>query len=289
MYDATFFSYGIHHNHAPALRQFLLMQKGFLNGCGLYLKSELVTIDPIERRAYQHLEYKPWSTTAPTRRRRSKILNAAIRGQYQQFLRILSQKPALDDGDMLSTAYYLFLQDRAHEAHGTARHGECQGAADAHPARLLQGLCRLLPRRSRPPRATIARRYADYPVDRWRERFAAVAAQADEIEGKGPSVVDDESRDQQQEQLAAKESTLDLKVEDHEVKLNFANLDAVTVNYHEMDLEFLFSTNPFVSSDSGGFSIVRPNRANGSSSPRTATNTASRCRRSIRRRTSSSR
>ena len=55
----TLFSYGIMHNHAPAVRQFLLMQGGFLNGCGLYLKSGLITIDPIERRAYQHLEYKP--------------------------------------------------------------------------------------------------------------------------------------------------------------------------------------------------------------------------------------
>jgi len=35
----------------------------------------------------------------------------------------------------------------------------------------------------------------------------------------------------------------------------------VTVNYYEMDLEFLFSTNPFVSSGTSRFSIIRPNQS----------------------------
>ena len=71
---------------------------------------------------------------------------------------------------------------------------------------------------------------------------------------------DNESRDQQQAALAAKEPALDLKIDGTKVNLDFQNLDTVQVNYYEMDLEFLFSTTPFVSSDGGGFSIVKPNR-----------------------------
>ena len=149
IYHATVFNYGVMHNHAPAIRQFLLMQEGFLNGCGKYLKSGLVTIDPIQRWAYQHLEYKPLINNRAHRVGAThRILNVRIRGQYQQFLQIQSEKAAFDDIDQMSTAYYLFLQ-----------------------------------------------------------------AQADEISGQAPEVNDDESRDQQQAALAAKEPALGMKVD----------------------------------------------------------------------------
>jgi hypothetical protein len=260
LYDSTLFSYGIMHNHAPAVRQFLLMQEGFLNGCGLYLKSGLITIDPIERRAYEHLEYKPLVNNRAHRVGADhRILNDRIRGQYQQFLQILTQKPEFDAMDQMSTAYYLFLQDRAHEA--LARLDAVK--PDALPTRMQYDYFQAYAAfyRSKPAEARrIAARYKDYPVDRWRERFAAIGAQADEISGEAPEVSDEESRDQQQAALAAKEPALDLKVEGTEVTLDYQNLKSVQVNYYEMDLEFLFSTTPFVSSDGGGFSIVKPNR-----------------------------
>lgn len=260
IYEATVFSYGIAHNHAPAVRQFLLMQEGFLNGCGLYLKSGLVTIDPIERRAYEHLEYKPLVNNRAHRvGAGQRILNDRIRGQYQQFLQILSQKPALDDMDGMSTAYYLFLQDRAHEALERLDAVNAKALPTQMQYDYFQAYAAFY--RSKPGEARkIAARYANHPVDRWRERFAAVQAQADEIAGGGPEVSDNESRDQQQAALAAKEPALDLKIDGTKVNLDFQNLDTVQVNYYEMDLEFLFSTTPFVSSDGGGFSIVKPNR-----------------------------
>jgi hypothetical protein len=116
--------------------------------------------------------------------------------------------------------------------------------------------------RSKPAEARkIAERYADYPVNRWRERFATVVAQADEISGQAPEVNDETNRHQQQADLAAKEPALGMKVDGTEVTLDYQNLKSVQVNYYEMDLEFLFSTTPFVSSDGGGFSIVKPNRS----------------------------
>ena len=259
MYDPTLFSYGIMHDHAPAVREFLLMQGDFLNSCGRYLDSELVTIDPIARRAYQHLEYKPLvNNRAHMVGGQRKILNERIRGQYRQFMTILSQKAALDDEDQLSTVYYLFLQDRAAEALARLATVDVKKLPTGMQYDYFQAYAAFYQADAAKARK-IASRYADYPVDRWRERFAAVIAQADEIDGKGTVVVDEENRDQLQAREAAKEATLDLEVEGSTVKLAFRNLAEVTVNYYEMDLEFLFSTNPFVSSGSGGFSIVRPN------------------------------
>jgi hypothetical protein len=44
-----------------------------------------------------------------------------------------------------------------------------------------------------------------------------------------------------------------------EAEISFRNVEEITVNYYEMDLEFLFSSKPFVSGDSGQFSYIRPN------------------------------
>ena len=43
--------------------------------------------------------------------------------------------------------------------------------------------------------------------------------------------------------------------------LDHRNVEAVVVNYYEMDLEFLFSTNPFVSSGTSRFAIIQPNKS----------------------------
>jgi hypothetical protein len=50
-------------------------------------------------------------------------------------------------------------------------------------------------------------------------------------------------------------------VEGVKATLDFQNVPEVTVNYYEMDLEFLFSTNPFVSSDTSRFAIIQPNKS----------------------------
>jgi hypothetical protein len=261
VYEPTLYSYGIHHDHAPAIRQYLQMQAAFLNSCGSYLKSELVTSDPIERRIYQHLEYKPLvNNRAHTVGGARKILNQRIRTQYQQFLTILSQKASLDDEDQLSATYYLFLQDRATEAIERLDAVKVAKLPTVQQYDYFQAYAAFYQAKPAEARA-IATKYASHPVNRWRERFAAVVAQADEIEGKAPQIVSDDNREQQQAARAAEEPALELKVDGSAVTLTYERLAAVQVNYYVMDLEFLFSTNPFVSSDGGGFSVVQPNKS----------------------------
>jgi hypothetical protein len=105
----------------------------------------------------------------------------------------------------------------------------------------------------------IATRYAEHPVDRWRNTFRAVIAQLDEAEGKANAAVDAEDRNQQQTNLAATEPSFELKVEARQLAINYQNLKTVRVNYYVMDVELLFSRNPFVQQFSGQFSAIRPN------------------------------
>jgi len=108
----------------------------------------------------------------------------------------------------------------------------------------------------------IAEKYKDYPVDRWKNLFAEVSSQADEIAGKAPAaggVVDKLSRDQQQAALAAAQPTFDLRVEDKKIILNYKNLPQVRVNYYLMDIELMFSENPFLQEYGGQFAMIMPN------------------------------
>ena len=259
-YHPTLYSYGIFHDHAPSTRQFLLVDGRYLDRCGDYLVSQLVTMDPVTRRAYEHLEYSPLvNNRSHVVGGARKILNGRIRNQYQKLLRILSQKHRLDSSDQLSVAYYLFLQDRASEAMGrldSVKAATLPTTIQYDYFRAYSAFYQSKPEEAR----AIAAQYAGHPVTRWRERFANVISQANEIEGKDPQVVSDDDRNQQQDKLAAAEPALGLKVEGSLVTIDYQKVSNLQVNYYEMDLEFLFSTNPFVSSNSGSFSVVRPNK-----------------------------
>ena len=80
-----------------------------------------------------------------------------------------------------------------------------------------------------------------------------------EINGGDAKVIDDKSREQAMAEQAAKEPSFDFSVEAKKVKIQHQNIKEVTINYYLMDLELLFSNNPFVQQGSGQFSFVRPN------------------------------
>jgi hypothetical protein len=115
----------------------------------------------------------------------------------------------------------------------------------------------------------IAEKYADYPVDRWRKLFATVTAQLDEAEGKAARLVDKDDAAAAQGQLAATEPALDLTGstsspqagEAGTVNLHYANLADARVSYYLMDVELLFSVQPFGGGESGNFTFVQPDSA----------------------------
>ena len=257
-YDDVLWSYGIHHNVAPAAREFLKHREDFLHQCGVWLESELVSLDPVERHWYQHLEYAPLVNARAHRLgRENKVLNDRFRAQYGAFLELAAYKPALSAEDRLAVSAYLSLQDRVAES----LEWFDSIAADEVVSRLQYDYLKAYHALSREDVATaktVAAAYSNYPVDRWQTKFATVAAQVREIEG-GAATPDDETREGQIEQLSSKEPFIELTATGREAKLRYRNVKAATVNYYEMDLEFLFSSKPFVSGGSGQFSFIKPN------------------------------
>ena len=259
VFHATLYSYALLHNIPTAAREFLQHQDGFVNECGGRLQSTLLVVDPVARRSFEHLEYKPLvNARAHSLGKRRQIVNDRFQQQYHAYLRQLSYQRSLADDDLLAVTYYLLLQDRIEESLATFAKVNAEKLATRMQYDYCAAYLSLYKEDFKAARE-IATKYAGYPVDRWRNTFAAVVAQLDEAEGKANVAVDAEDRTQQQTKLAATEPNLEFQVEAKELAIQYQNLKSVRVNYYVMDVELLFSRNPFVQQFSGQFSAIRPN------------------------------
>jgi hypothetical protein len=190
--------------------------------------------------------------------KRRQIVNDAFHAQYHKFLKVLTYRNALTDDDLLAVTYYLLLQDRIEEALETFARVKRDKVATEMQYDYCAAYLALFKEEPKTARA-IATAYLRHPVDRWRNAFTAVIAQVDEIEGKGGKIADKDDRDQNQGNLAATEPGFEVAVDAGGVNLTWQNIDAVKVNYYLMDVELLFSTNPFVARSAGQFASIRPN------------------------------
>lgn len=254
-YDDTLWSYGLYHGVTEVAREYLNHQGNFLSQSGLWIDSELVSVDPVERHWYEHLEYSPLVNARAHRLgREQSILNDRFLKQYQSQLKVLSYKPELSQEDRLAITGYLFLQDRLED--GLAWQESIEpGELDSRLQYDYLAAYAAFYREDLEAAKAIAAKYVDYPVVRWENRFAEVARQIKEVSGAEEGAGEEGSM----EQLSSTDPFLELTATGREAALNFRNLDAIEVNYYEMDLEFLFSSKPFVSGDSGQFAYIKPN------------------------------
>lgn len=259
IYDSTIWSYSVMHNDAAALREFLLDEDNFVEGCGPILNSKLIVLDPIAQQRHEHLEYSPL-VNARAHRLGSEpvILNGELHEQYTRLLNILAHQGTLQANDHLAVTYYLLLQDRVAEALEFFAKVDPKAISQSLQYDYLKAVLACYQEDTATARQ-IATARSKESVDRWRDKFLEVIAQLDEIDGAKPEAKE-EDRDQKLNKLAAAEPTLDFTVESKEIRLKYRNVKDVVVNYYPMDLEFLFSTAPFVSSDTSRFSMVQPNK-----------------------------
>ena len=257
VYASVLWSYAVKHNDLPALREFLT-QSAFAGNCGPALRSPLLEVDPVERLSWEQLEFDPLinSRIHPINGRRH-ITSDRQRDQYLATLNYLCHRESLTDNERLVVVYHLLLQDRVDEAleqFGKVSRRRARGELqydylDAYLAFYREDV----------PRARkIAAGYADYPVPRWRNRFAEVLEQAAEIEGRSGKVVDERNRLEQQSALAAAEPSFDFTVGADSVEISHSGLESCQVNFYLVDLELLFSRQPFSYLDTSRLAAVRP-------------------------------
>ncbi len=261
-YNDTLWSYSLMHNHVPAIQQYLRHQDAFVSRCGSYLESTLLRIDPVERHAWQVLEYDPLvNARAHQLGPRRKIVNQAVHAQYTSLLDILAHKGRFDGDDRLAIVYYLLLQDRVEETLEWFARVDPETLDTRLQYEYFQAYLAFFTADLQTARE-IAQRRVEHSVDRWRKRFENVLVHLDQIEGLAEGrMVDADDRDQQQQRLADTDPALEIHVEGDRIEIGYANLDRVRIDYYLMDIELLFSNQPFVTEYGGQFAFIQPNHS----------------------------
>lgn len=232
-----------------------LHRDDFASQTGPSFESALLTIEPVERKSYQQMEFAPLiNPRAHHLEGKWMITNAQLEQQYYALLNVLAHRATPREEDLLALSYYLLLQDRV----GEAMQYFGQVKADALPSRIqydyLQAYLAFY-REDPAAAATIAAQYKDYPVETWRERFAVVASQASEIAGANAPATDKQPG---QDALAAQEPQLDLEVKEDVLLVRYANLKSCEIRFYPIDLEMLFTRSPFALADTNVVAGVKP-------------------------------
>jgi hypothetical protein len=257
-YHSTLWGYAVVHEDVPRARDYVAHQDSFLRRCGPFFEAPLASVDPVERVWYQHLEYAPLVNARAHRLGAvRKILNDRFRLQWERFLGLLRYRPTLTADDRLALVYYLLLQDRMAEAiqqlarvPRDAVHTQLQHDYLSAYVALSRGEPEVSRRLAEP--------HMDHAVPRWRKRFRALLSQLDELTGGSTQAVDPQDRDQRQAAAASRDATFSLESEGAQVRLRTHHLERVRVAYYRMDLELLFSLQPFEWEDSRRFAYTAP-------------------------------
>ncbi|MBF0224487.1 MAG: hypothetical protein HQK76_03440 [Desulfobacterales bacterium] len=262
VYHNTVWSYSIYHNNTKEIREYLQNCDSFVNSCGAYIDCKILTIDPIIRKSYQHLEYEPLvNARAHKLGKKLEIQNDKFYNQYQQLLKVLSYRPRLNDDDIMSLTYYMFLQDRIEDG--------LKFFEKVKPENLVTKIqydyfkiYSAFYKENTKQALEIAKKYADYPVNKWKTIFVDSLTQLEEIEtGKTKTLEKFEDKDKTaiNTALASTSPSFDFTVEEKIINLNYQNLESIEITYYLMDIELLFSRNPFVKEFKGHFSNILPN------------------------------
>lgn len=263
VYDDAVWSYGLRHRDRARVAQWLTQRGPALGDVGPAFASPLYVWEPIAHGSYQHLEYAPLiNARAHQLGARQVVLNDGLAGQWRSFLDRVAHQAQLTPADGLAAAHYLFALDRPDDAaRALARVDGTDDDSAALQRAYLRAYAAVGTGDLEAARAAIAP-HREHPVPRWRHRFAALAALLDEASGAAaPASADPDDRAAALAAAAAAQPTVAVRVADDALVIEHAQVTAAQVRYYRLDLELLFSRQPFFSGGGERFGYIEPGRA----------------------------
>eukprot|EP01012_Entosiphon_sulcatum_P001348 TRINITY_DN10254_c0_g1_i5.p1 TRINITY_DN10254_c0_g1~~TRINITY_DN10254_c0_g1_i5.p1 ORF type:complete len:478 (-),score=77.70 TRINITY_DN10254_c0_g1_i5:13-1398(-) len=263
-FEAPLWAYGFLHRHFPTMRQYLLFRGNEITTAGKFVDCPLIPARINEvgpnRTRYAHKDFSPLINvrTHPLGSSNA-ILNNKLAEQFHNLLEVLCLKNAFDSFDLLSISYYLLLRNRISEAISTFRlipqpeELTPLSLQYDHFAAYLAVLQTDLERAK-----AIARKHQNHPVARWAKLFTTMLQHISEAEAaEGPAAA--ETMPSDTAGSTDKTTFLEFAAVEGQVSIRHQGVAEVVLNCYKMDLELLFSTNPFVTQDLSRFSIIQPN------------------------------
>ncbi|MGN0854822.1 MAG: hypothetical protein ACI4R9_04805 [Kiritimatiellia bacterium] len=209
--------------------------------------SPLVTITPEAAGLFEHKEYWPLinARAHAVAGGVNRIANRQLAEEYRAFLDTLAAKRTLSADDRLLAAVYLIAQDRFAEAKAQIAEVRTEDVGTKMQAAYLRAYLAFCEGDAEKGRA-LAAAFANHPVPHWQKRFREVLAQADEIAGRSSAPADAE---------AGRAPTLALAFSGDAAVLTARNLAACTLSAYPIDLEILFTKDPFGAAKKAGASV----------------------------------
>eukprot|EP00823_Brevimastigomonas_motovehiculus_P006784 TRINITY_DN573_c0_g1_i2.p1 TRINITY_DN573_c0_g1~~TRINITY_DN573_c0_g1_i2.p1 ORF type:complete len:794 (-),score=232.61 TRINITY_DN573_c0_g1_i2:411-2492(-) len=222
----------------------------------------------------------------------AEIQNEAFKQQYDRFIHFLIyravKREAIPSYLLMSAVYYLLLQERTDEAvmlFGWVKPEELQSQSkNEKEAEELQlhydYMCAYLDFFNTNTAATstsatststsralrIAKKYQNYPVLKKRKLFQEIVDQIVEASPEQQTVrqkvelgQEQTSRDKEMSNLSVTEPTLSFTIESKKIAIQYNNMSSCVINYYIMDLEILFTMNPFLNETKEQKIYVSPN------------------------------
>ena len=216
-----------------------------------YTPSPLFTLE-----SFKHHEYNPLvNARAHKLGQNDRIANPRIKEVYRLLLLSLIEKPCLSLCDKLQICQYLIYQDKQEQAlqiFNSALTDETRVSYDSPGSSELQiQIDYMGSYLDQEIAARVVSLYENYPVKHWRKMFkdiSQVLKEREMLDSDGISLV------------TMEEPTINFVVEDSAIKVNYINVKSCVIRFYLVDLEVLFSRNPFLMSSSSNFSYSKPAR-----------------------------
>ncbi len=251
-FHAEVFSFAFYHRDQANIRRYL-ENSSTIHAVGPWLDSPFLKVTSARDLHWFDQEFDPFINSRAHRLGSQDQLPLDLaKAHYTQFLNILCHKNDLSADDHLQLCYFLFLQNRIAEA--------LESFAKIDRAKLLQYLhydymhCYILFYQQKTAAAkAIALTYEKHPLGIWRQRFQSVIAQADEI--AKPVVANAEM---EKKPSIGSYLTMAHK-ENGKILLTHEGLRQAEVHLYQVDMELLFTANPFLEQSKVLHHAIRPN------------------------------
>lgn len=249
-------AYGFLHNDPQSMRDYLENSTA-VTQLGQWLDSPLLTVRPRLHHDWRTLEFDPLVNPRAHRfTSASRITHEAAREHYHAFLDQLAWKPALDATDQLTLTAFLLLQDRVAEALERFDRIDPKKLPSRMHYDYLQAVVLCYREQPAAARAIALTTVPKLPPGLWRERFQAVIDQTAEI-----AELTDKAATAKPAPAVPAEPRIELAMEgSNKIRLTHRGADEAVLQIFGVDLEMLFTKDPFLTGDAGGPPAIRPNR-----------------------------
>ncbi len=278
-------AYSLLYRDQTRMKSYLENRSDLVASVGPVFQSTVMEVQPIPRGMYEHLEYAP---LVPARihpmRQEPEILNDRFLSQYVALMRVISFQKQPNADQQLALCYYLLLQNRIEEAIAWYLKMDPAQTSMQLQYDYLGGYL-ALHQGDLATAQRLADKHSDHPVPRWNQRFTQLQSQLRQrqelLSGSqlvnNPATSKDElepvtgirndaadlallDRDRRQSEGAVATTDVRIRMEGDHLMIDYRNAKDATLRFYGVDLELMFSKNPFVREGLERLATVRPSR-----------------------------